>query len=38
MSTQAKPGPSVTVIGEIPSIDAPELPSKPYEWLINSYV
>jgi hypothetical protein len=38
MSTQAEPGPGVTVVGERPSIDAPELPSKPYEFVMETEV
>ena len=38
MSTQAEPGPGVTVIGERPGIDAPELPAKPYEFVMETGV
>ena len=32
MSSAAEAGPGVRVIGERPSIDAPELPAQPYEF------
>ena len=38
MNNQAEPGPGVTVIGERPSIDAPELPAKPYEFVMETEV
>jgi hypothetical protein len=36
MSVQPEPGPGVRVIGERPSIDAPELPSRPYEFVMET--
>ena len=38
MSTQAEPGPGVTFTGDRPSIDAPELPAKPYEFVMETEV
>jgi hypothetical protein len=38
MSIQSEPGPGVRVIGERPSIDAPELPSRPYEFVMETAV
>ena len=38
MSIQSEPGPEVRVIGERPSIDAPELPSRPYEFVMETAV
>jgi len=38
MSTQPESGPGVRVVGERPSIDAPELPPKPYEFVMETEV
>lgn len=38
MSSQPEPGPGVRVIGERPSIDVPELPSRPYEFVMETEV
>jgi hypothetical protein len=38
MSSQPETGPGVCVIGERPSIDAPELPPKPYEFVMETEV
>jgi hypothetical protein len=35
MSAQSEPGPGVRVLGERPSIDAPELPSRRRETRLN---
>lgn len=37
-TSQPEPGPGVTVIGERPSIDAPELPSRAYELIMETDV
>jgi hypothetical protein len=38
MSTPPEPGPGVRVIGERPSIDVPELPPQPYEFVMETEV
>ena len=38
MSSQSEAGPGVRVIGERPSIDVPELPQKPYEFVMETEV
>ena len=38
MSNQPAPGPGVSFTGERPSIDAPDLPQKPYEFLMETEV
>jgi hypothetical protein len=38
MSSSAEAGPGVRVIGERPSIDAPELPAQPYEFVMETEV
>ena len=38
MSSAAEAGPGVRVIGERPSIDAPELPAQPYEFVMETEV
>jgi hypothetical protein len=38
MSNQPESGPGVRVIGERPSIDVPELPPKPYEFVMETEV
>lgn len=38
MSSQPETGPGVRVIGERPSIDVPELPAKPYEFVMETEV
>ena len=38
MSNQPEPGPGVTFTGERPSIDAPDLPQKPYEFVMETAV
>ena len=38
MSSAPKEGPGVRVIGERPSIDAPELPREPYEFVMETEV
>ena len=38
MSNQPAPGPGVSFSGERPSIDAPDLPQKPYEFLMETEV
>ena len=38
MSTRSESGPGVRVIGERPSIDAPELPPKSYEFVMETEV
>ena len=37
-SSQSEAGPGVRVVGERPSIDAPELPPKPYEFVMETEV
>ena len=38
MSKQPEPGPGVSFTGERPSIDAPDLPQKPYEFVMETEV
>ena len=38
MSQTSEPGPGVRVLGERPSIDAPELPPNPYEFVMETEV
>ena len=38
MSSASEAGPGVRVIGERPSIDAPELPAQPYEFVMETEV
>jgi hypothetical protein len=38
MSNQPAPGPGVSFTGERPSIDAPDLPQKPYEFVMETEV
>ena len=38
MSNEPTPGPGVTFTGERPSIDAPDLPQKPYEFVMETEV
>jgi hypothetical protein len=38
MSNPAESGPGVRFAGERPSIDAPELPAKPYEFVMETEV
>ena len=38
MSNELTPGPGVTFTGERPSIDAPDLPQKPYEFVMETEV
>jgi hypothetical protein len=38
MSSKPEAGPGVRVIGERPSIDAPELPTQPYEFVMETEV
>jgi len=38
MSRQSEAAPGVRVIGERPSIDAPELPPQPYEFVMETEV
>ena len=38
MSNQPAPAPGVSFTGERPSIDAPDLPQKPYEFVMETEV
>ena len=38
MSTVPETGPGVRVLGNRPSLDAPELPQKPYEFVMETEV
>ena len=38
MSNPSEPGPGVHFISERPSIDAPELPARPYEFVMETEV
>jgi len=38
MSSTPEPGSGVRVIGERPSLDAPDLPARPYEFVMETQV